>query len=150
MKKVVRTVWISVLTGLAFLAVACTCQNKLPKKVRKELMDERKRIEVQISESQVRERDYWNAPYMQDLFSYDDLDLKRHTCQDLIEIKREQIALFNRLNEIDTMLADQNVAIENNDGINQAGAEIKRIEDIIEKLIPPCVYGPPPTELIQE
>ena len=47
MKKVVRTVWISLLSGLAFL-VACTCQNKLTRAEKKQLKQERAVIMEQI------------------------------------------------------------------------------------------------------
>ena len=44
MKKVVRTVWIGALSGLAFLA-ACCSQNGLTRKERKQLIKERDSIQ---------------------------------------------------------------------------------------------------------
>ena len=44
MKKVVRTVWIGALSGLAFLAACCT-QNGLTRKERKQLVKERDSIQ---------------------------------------------------------------------------------------------------------
>ena len=45
MKKVVRTVWIGALSGLAFLAACCT-QNGLTRKERKQLVKERDSIQA--------------------------------------------------------------------------------------------------------
>lgn len=45
MKKVVRTVWIGTLSGLAFLAACCT-QNGLTRKERKQLVKERDSIQA--------------------------------------------------------------------------------------------------------
>lgn len=146
MKKVVRTVWISVLTGLAFLVVACTSQNRIPRKVRKQLMAERDSIEVRINDTKERADIYWNAPFMKDLDSYDNLNEKRDACMTLIEIKEEQIDLYNRLNEINTLLGKEEEAAKNDDASIKARSEIKLIEEIINNLVPPCLYGPPPTD----
>ena len=43
MKRIIRIVWISALTGLAFL-VACTCHNKMSKQEKKELQNRRSAI----------------------------------------------------------------------------------------------------------
>ncbi len=45
MKKVVRTVWIGALSGVAFLAACCTSQNGLSRKERKQLIRERDSIQ---------------------------------------------------------------------------------------------------------
>ena len=45
MKKVVRTVWIGALSGLAFLAACCTTKGGLTKAERKQLMKERDSIQ---------------------------------------------------------------------------------------------------------
>lgn len=49
MKKVVRTVWIGALTGLAFLSACCTPQG-LTRKERKQLMKERDSIQAALDE----------------------------------------------------------------------------------------------------
>ena len=48
MKKVIRIVWISALTGLAFLS-ACLTQNGLTRKDRKQLRKEREQVEMQLA-----------------------------------------------------------------------------------------------------
>lgn len=45
MKKVVRTVWISALSGLAFLAACCTTKGGITKAERKQLVKERDSIQ---------------------------------------------------------------------------------------------------------
>lgn len=51
MKKVVRTVWISILTGLAFLA-ACTCPNKMTKTEKKQAKQERDSITDEVNKTE--------------------------------------------------------------------------------------------------
>ena len=63
----------------------------------------------------------------------------------LIDIKEEQIDLYNRLNEINTLLGKTEEAAENDKASIKARSEIGHIEDIINSLVPPCLYGPPPT-----
>ena len=53
MKKVVRTVWISLLTGLAFL-VACTTPKGLTRAEKKQLKAERAELVAQIEEESVQ------------------------------------------------------------------------------------------------
>lgn len=48
MKKIVRIVWISALSGLAFLAACCT-QNGLTRKERKQLLKEREQVEMELA-----------------------------------------------------------------------------------------------------
>ena len=45
MKKVVRTVWIGALSGLAFLAACCTTKGGLTRAERKQLIKERDSIQ---------------------------------------------------------------------------------------------------------
>ena len=86
MKKVVRSVWICALSGLAFLA-ACTVQNGLTRKERKQLMKERKQVEMRLSEVKSDEmenppeddpnyyRYYWDAA---DSFNVVSAQMKPH------------------------------------------------------------------------
>ena len=48
MKKVVRSVWICALSGLAFLRACCT-QNGLTRKERRLLRKEREQVEMQLA-----------------------------------------------------------------------------------------------------
>ena len=65
MKKVVRIVWISALTGLAFLS-ACITQNGLTRKERKQLRKEREQVEMQLAKVNSEE---WENP-VEDNHSY--------------------------------------------------------------------------------
>ena len=88
MKKVVRTVWISLLTGLAFL-VACTCQNKLTRAERKQLRQERDSIVAQASRTG-------------DPNSNLSKDRKYQ-----LRKKQRDYELWQRVYEIDTLLGDK-------------------------------------------
>lgn len=123
MKKVVRTVWISLLSGLAFL-VACTCQNKLTKAEKKQLKEERTVIMEQIEMNK------------QDAIVYDE-------AEKVMAAKQNELALRNRLGEINALLGDKQAILDNNDAIGKINQEIDSIKQVIQASIPPCVYGPP-------
>lgn len=124
MKKVVRTVWISVLSGLAFL-VACNCQNKLTRAERKQLKAERTALMEQIKQTH------------EEAIVYDNPD-------QVMIVKRNELELRNRLEEINIRLGDKKASNENGDQIGKIYNEIDSLQIVIdESMIEPCVYGPP-------
>lgn len=123
MKKVVRTVWISLLSGLAFL-VACTCQGKLTRAEKKQLKQERAVILDQIE--QVK----------QDAIVYSDTEK-------VMAAKQDELTYRSRLDEINTLLGDKQATLDNNNEIGKINQEIDSLKQVIQADIPPCVYGPP-------
>lgn len=123
MKKVVRTVWISLLSGLAFL-VACTCQNKLTRAEKKQLKEERTVILDQIERAK------------EDAFVYSE-------AQQVMAAKKEELAYRKRLGEINMLLGDKDAVNANEDEIGKINRDIDSLIRVIEASIPPCVYGPP-------
>lgn len=123
MKKVVRTVWISLLSGLAFL-VACTCQNKLTRAEKKQLKQERAVIMEQIEAAK------------QDAIVYSE-------AEKVMAAKQDELRFRSRLDEINNLLGDKQAALENNDQIGKINMEIDSLKRVIQANIPPCVYGPP-------
>ena len=123
MKKVVRTVWISLLSGLAFL-VACTSQNKLTRAEKKQLKQERAVIMEQIEAAK------------QDAIIYSEAER-------VMAAKQDELRFRSRLDEINTLLGDKQAALENNDEIGKINQEIDSLKQVLQASIPPCVYGPP-------
>ena len=126
MKKIVRVVWISALTGLAFLS-ACLTQNGLTRKERKQLRKEREQVEIQLAECQkVTELPIHEAFYSKYMEYFD-----------------KKYALENKLDSINYRLGED-IDLDRNVRRRQIMKRIDSLTFLIETYIPPCVYGPPP------
>jgi len=126
MKKVVRIVWISALTGLAFLS-ACLTQNGLTRKERKQLRKEREQVEMQLAECQkVTELPMHEAFYAKYMEYFD-----------------KKYALENKLDSINYRLGDS-IDLDRNIRRRQIMKRIDSLDFLIKTYNPPCVYGPPP------
>ena len=121
MKKVVRYVWISLLTGIAFL-VACTTQGRLSRSERKQLIKERDSIEANLKSA----------------VKPSDKELK-----ELMNYKQWEVSQQLRLQDINQLLLDKEALLENQTAIERINGEIKTLAKIIEESIPAPVYGPP-------
>ena len=125
MKKVVRTVWISLLSGLAFL-VACTTPKGLSRAEKKQLKAERAELVTRIEQQT-------------NTFS-DDPTI-------MLGIKQEELQLRERLQYIDYQLrAPEEVFTQDANQIANVNYEIDSLNKVIKDMeteIPPCVYGPP-------
>lgn len=125
MKKVVRTIWISLLSGLAFL-VACTTPKGLSRAEKKQLKAERAELVTLIEE---KSNTYSDDPTI------------------LLGIKQEELQLRERLQYIDYQLrASEEVFTQDANQIANVNYEIDSLNKVIKDMeteIPPCVYGPP-------
>ena len=121
MKKIVRTVWISALSGLAFLGACCT-QNGMSRKERKQLVKEREEVMVELDRTRSLEVE---GP----------LD-------DFLGHKDDIYALENKLDSINFHLGD-NIDLDRNIRRRQILRRIDSLNYLIDNYIPPCVYGPP-------
>ena len=124
MKKIVRFVWISLLTGTAFL-VACASHNGLTRSQKKQLREERDAITEQIEVNRERAS-------------------KITEPHELYNMRNEELRLRTRLETIYQEL-DEAVALDQNKDKQQS---LKRELDSLQRVIrhgdiPPCVYGPP-------
>ena len=126
MKKVVRTVWISLLSGLAFL-VACTCSKGLTRAEKKQLKAERTDLITKINAQK---------------------DFNSNDPKVMFEIKQDEKRFRDRLNEIDMQLGNKESIAENNAQIAVVNSEIDSLMNVIKAAHEPepCVYGPPVTE----
>lgn len=121
MKKVVRTVWISALSGLAFLAACCT-QNGLSRKERKQLVQERNEVMMELD----RTRNYEVEGSLDEFMGHKD----------------DIYALENRLDAINSRLGDS-IDLDRNIRRRQILRRIDSLDYLIKNYIPPCIYGSP-------
>lgn len=128
MKKVVRTVWISLLSGLAFL-VACTSPKGLSRAEKKQLKAERAELVAEIERHAA---------------------IQAGDTKAMLYLKEEALDLHERLAAIDLRLGDQKNLDQNNRTINNLRQEVDSLRQVISDLennvIEPCVYGPPPVD----
>lgn len=149
MKKIVRTVWISMLTGLAFL-VACTGPGKLTRAEKKQLKKERTEI---VAKLQTFQED-WRIPAEDEVISmgprivFDDPNFAKMRA--LYSDRSEELYLLERLVGIDEALKNNKAANESKQQLNDVRERHAILKDAIENAVPPCVYGPPPVEPPQE
>ena len=125
MKKVVRTVWISLLSGLAFL-VACTAPKGLTRAEKKQLKAER-------------------ASYVEILDQH--AGLSTDDPKELLSIKDSEILLCQKIYDIDIRLGKkQDILYEDANKLKKVSDELDSLRKVIadmETVIPSCVYGPP-------
>lgn len=140
MKKVVRTVWIATLSGLAFLAACCSTKGGLTRSERKQLIRERDSIQ-QILSSREGACIYGTPEIMQQ-YSLETLRL------------RSQLDTINyRLGEdVDLeasaqRLRDKEQQIEKMQRINAIRERLEALRNTIKERESSCVYGSP--EIIQ-
>lgn len=141
MKRIIRIVWISALTGLAFL-VACTCHNKMSKQEKKALKERRSEIVERLDEFRTQDYHRWEASLLN---PNSDLGIgERIDGLELLSKNNEEaIQLHQELHEIDSLLNDTTAMQKDKQSISNALAKQKFIRKSIEDAIPPCVYGPP-------
>lgn len=123
MKKVVRMVWISALSGLAFLSACCT-QNGLTRKERKKLVAEREHVEMELASFQMGEiRSYYYI-------------------EEYLEACNKKYSLENKLDSINFRLGEA-VDFDRNARRHEILHRIDSLNYLMETYIPPCIYGPP-------
>lgn len=126
MKKIVRTVWISILSGLAFL-VACTTTKGLSRAERKQLKAERVEILNQIDQQR------------QESDGVEDITA-------MMGYRNTELQLRERLCQIDSLLGNNEALVDNNEVIANIHQEMDSLQaayNAARKPIP-CVYGPAP------
>ena len=128
MKKIVRTVWISILSGLAFL-VACTTSKGLSRAEKKQLKAERVEIINQIDKQRQESSDVTDP-------------------NAIMGYRGTELQLRERLNQIDGMLGNDEALKDNNGIIADIHHEMDSLQAAIDAANKPkpCVYGPPPVK----
>ena len=121
MKKVVRSVWICALSGLAFLG-ACCSQNGLSRKERKQLSKVRDEVIMELD----RTRSYEVEGPLEDFLAH----------------KSAIYALENKLDTINYRLGDS-IDLDRNVRRRQILQRIDSLTFLIENYTPACIYGSP-------
>lgn len=121
MKKIIRVVRIGALSGLAFLA-ACSSQNGLSRKERKQLVKEREQVQEELLQYQ----------RCADTDDYDEF----------MYCNGQFYALENRLDAINFRLGD-GIDLDRNYRRRQILQRIDSLNFLIENYTPPCIYGGP-------
>ena len=127
MKKVVRTVWIGALSGLAFFAACCTTKGGLSKAERKQLINERDSIQ-RILKGREASAIYGTPDIM-------------------ARFKAETYRLQYELDSINNRL-DGNVDVETSRQRYQLQQRISELRTVIAKREGSCIYGSP--EVMEE
>ena len=156
MKKVVRTVWIATLSGLAFLAACCTTKGGLSRTERRELIKERDSIQ-QILNHREGACVYGTPEIMQrysletlrlrsklDSINYrlgEDVDLEESAQR--LKAKEQQIEKMNRISELrerlevlrNTIMERENSCVYGSpEVIKRYGQETQRMKDEASEL----------------
>ena len=155
MKKVIRTVWISLLSGLAFL-VACTSSKGLTRAEKKQLLEERDALISQIDQQRKESQSVENTGLV---MNYRDSEYQLRKRLSVINSQLgdraaqmdngEQMSLL--LTEMDSLQAVINANdIENmkNKRRKELQSQLDQLMQAIERRESSCVYGSP--EIIQQ
>lgn len=126
MKKVVRTVWIGVLSGLAFLAACCT-QNGLTRKERKQLVKERDSIQEILTRREGAA--VYGSPEI------------------IANYKLENLRMQSRLDTINAQLGEE-VDLEKSAQRVALQERIANLQAALQRREGACVYGSP--EVLEE
>ena len=127
MKKVVRTVWIGALSGLAFLAACCTTKGGLSKAERKQLINERDSIQRILKGREASA--IYGTP-----------DIMARFKAETYRVQYELDSINNRL--------DGNVDVETSRQRYQLQQRISELRTVIAKREGSCIYGSP--EVMEE
>ena len=124
MKKVVRTVWISLLSGLAFL-VACTSSKGLTRAEKKQLQDERAALISQIDQQR------------QECLHVEDPGI-------MLNYRNSEYDLRQRLSVINSRLGDRTAQMDNGEQMGIILTEMDSLQAVIDaNRVQPLLYGPP-------
>ena len=126
MKKVVRTVWIGTLSGLAFLAACCT-QNGLTRKERKQLVKERDSIQEILTRREGAA--VYGSPEI------------------IANYKLENLRMQSRLDTINAQLGEE-VDLEKSAQRVALQERIANLQAALQRREGACVYGSP--EVLEE
>lgn len=144
MKKVVRTIWISALSGLAFLGACCTTKGGLSKAERKQLVKERDSIQ-EILKMREMAAVYGSPTIIQnygletlrlrnqlDSINYrlgEDVDLEQSAQQ--YEMKKQRVELTQRLEQLQNAIRDREGACVygSPEVIEEYGRETRRMRE---------------------
>ncbi len=135
MKKVVRTVYIGALSGLAFLA-ACCSQNGLTRKERKQLVKERDSIQEIIKKREMAA--VYGSPEIIQNYGLETMRLRTHL--DTINYRLgEDVDLEKSAQQ----LKEKEMKVEKAMKISELRQRLETLQNTIRERESACVYGSP-------
>lgn len=136
MKKVVRTVWIGALSGLAFLAACCTPKDGLSRAERKQLIKERDSIQKILEK---RESScVYGSPEI--IASY---GLKTMELRSRLDSINYRLGKDVNLEENAKRVEDQKKKVEKMEKQSDLRMRLEKLWDVIRERESSCVYGSP-------
>lgn len=141
MKKVVRTVWISALSGLAFLAACCTTKGGITKAERKQLVKERDSIQEILKKREMAA--VYGSPEIIQAYGLETMRLR--TQLDTINYKLgEEVDLEKSAQQ----LKEKEMRLEKLKKISGLRQKLETLQNTIRAREGACVYGSP--EVLEE
>ena len=141
MKKVVRTVWISALSGLAFLAACCTTKGGISKAERNQLVKERDSIQEILNRREMAA--VYGSPEIIQSYGLETMRLRNQL--DSINFKLgEDVDLEKSAQQ----LRDKEKRVEKMQKISGLRQRLEALQNTIREREGACVYGSP--EIIEE
>ena len=141
MKKVVRTIWISALSGLAFLAACCTTKGGLTRAERKQLIHERDSIQEILKMREMAA--VYGSPEIIQQYGLESMRLRNQL--DSINYKLgEDVDLEKSAQQ----LKEKEQKVEKMKKITALRERLEILQNTIREREGSCVYGSP--EIIQE
>lgn len=145
MKKVVRTIWISALSGLAFLAACCTTKGGLTRAERKQLTKERDSIQEILSRREMS--CVYGSP---EIIQEYGLETKRLRAQlDSINYKLgENVDLEKSAQEYENQKKKVDAFMEKQQRRSELSMRLEQLLNTIRERESSCIYGSP--EVMEE
>ena len=136
MKKVVRTVWIATLSGLAFLAACCSTKGGLTRSERKQLIRERDSIQEILSRREGA--CVYGTPEIIQRYGLETLRLRSQL--DTINYRLgEDVDLEQSAQRV----RDKELQIEKMDRIREMRERLEVLRNTIKERESSCIYGTP-------
>jgi len=141
MKKVVRTIWIGALSGLAFLGACCTHKGGLSKAERRQLVKERDSIQ-QILEKREMAAVY-GSPEIIQRYGLETMRLRSH-----LDTINYRLGEDVDLEQSAQRLRQKEEAVERTMKISELRQRLELLKNTIKEREGACVYGSP--EILDE
>lgn len=136
MKKVVRTVWIATLSGLAFLAACCTTKGGLTRSEKRQLIKERDSIQQILSRREGST--IYGTPEIMQQYSLETLRLRSR-----LDTINYRLGKDVDLEASAQRLKDKEQQIEKMNQINALRERLETLRNTIRERESSCVYGSP-------
>lgn len=145
MKKIVRTIWISALSGLAFLGACCTTKGGISKAERKQLIKERDSIQEILNRREGAT--IYGTPEVMQRYGLENLRLRAQL--DSINYRLgEDVDLEKSAQQYENQKKKVEETMEKQKRVSEMTTRLEQLRDIIRERESSCIYGSP--EVMEE